>query len=145
MVNTELKADHDKPFIQEIVIKHLVDEYPDLSYLEQEYKDCTPKENKKYQARDKARLDAFNNGDWYAMGIRAEADILVPLELLGYVGAKRNYQIVSVNSGGLWGIESDSDKQYIKDEEASQIEELKKLLKVLNVEVDTNVPIKESD
>lgn len=144
MSHRDLKSVHDKPFIQKIVIKHIPDEYPNLEHLEQEYEDVPEPERSKYLAQDKKRLDAYNNGYWYSMGIRAETEILVPEHLLGYSSNNPSYRIVPITSGGIWGVESDYIDEY-KDDENTEIQNLKDLLKVFGIEVPTDIPIVRED
>lgn len=63
--------------------------------------------------QDYARVCGYNDGQWYYMGIRAEATI----QLTGDLTHR-------VSSGGLWGIESDSDKSYFAEVEADELANL---------------------
>src|SRR5208337_1999358 len=67
-------------------------------------------------AMDFDRMESLNNGDWYFIGIRACADITI--------GGVRQ----SIYSGGIWGIESDSDDNYLKETEQEQVSELRTVL-----------------
>lgn len=137
---TDLKIDHDKPFIRRIRVKHIFEDNPDLSFLKQNYFNDNPKyplcsqaDNEKYQAQDKKRLEAYDNNEWCMMGIVAETDILVPQHTV-----PPSYRIVPITSGGIWGNESDADWHDVEDE---QIADLKDLCKTFNVEVPDNVVI----
>ncbi len=84
------------------------DSYPDLSYLEQDYKDVVDEaEREKYKAQNAERLAAYNRGEWHMIGIRAVA--IVWVERVNY---RTSYEITSP---GIWGIESDSGEEYLRD------------------------------
>lgn len=124
----------------QITIKHKLDENPDLSYLEQDFKEdksITEKERQKMVKQNKERLDAYNNGQWCAIGIFARANIEIPLPR----DESGNRIIQEIRSGGLWGIESDSPREYIEEIEKEQVEELKDILKSLGVKVPKNVNV----
>jgi hypothetical protein len=85
--------------ILSIEINRLSDSDPDTSYLTQEgFED---------------RCAEYHNGAFEFIGIRASASIRVG-----------NF-LQSITSGGLWGIESDSDKPYLKEIEDEQLSELR--------------------
>jgi hypothetical protein len=71
---------------------------------------------KKYGKQDYERAEALNNSDWCYIGIIAKAKIKV------------NGCTQTITSGGLWGIESDSGKDYIEEEEKNQLSDLKENL-----------------
>ena len=70
----------------------------------------------KNAAMDYNRMESLNRGDWQFIGIRACADITI-----NGIGQ-------SIYSGGLWGIESDSEESYLAEEEANQLAELRTIL-----------------
>jgi hypothetical protein len=76
----------------------------------------------KYGKQDFKRMESLNNGKWEFIGIKAFAEVQTSQDGNGWL-------INSVSSGGLWGIESDSDKDYLKTVEQEQIAELKIVLK----------------
>jgi len=81
------------------------DPFPDASYLEApEFED---------------RLRQYRNGDFSYIGISAEAEIVVD-------GVSQ-----TITSGGLWGIESDSDGQYLSEVEQEEVDQLKAILQSL--------------
>ena len=88
--------------ILRITAKQLWDPFPDTSYLE------TPGFEERYQQ--------YQNGDFGFIGIRAEAEIVI------------NGVCQIVTSGGLWGIESDSDRHYLSEVEQEEIDQLKAIL-----------------
>jgi hypothetical protein len=84
-----------KPSLEAVRIVETQDEFPDASYLEQEgmgFED---------------RLAAYRRGDFYFIGVQAEATIHVP------VGS--DVVVQTITSPGLWGIESDSGDDYLKE------------------------------
>ena len=46
-----------------------------------------------------------------------------------------NGVVQTIKSGGLWGIESDSEEEYRREIEAEQVGELRAILESLGVEV----------
>ena len=126
----------NKPYIKEIIIKHIIDNNPDLSYLQQDYKDenVTNEENEKYQKQDKQRLDDYYKGNWHMIGIKASTDLWVDYN--GY-----SQIIGNIHSGGLWGNESDFSDD-IKDIDKEQLEELKDILNGLEIEIKENITIR---
>ena len=84
------------------------------------YKDGTPDKIREYVARDYERMERLNRGDWCYIGVRAEAEILFPSGSASIV-----QEIVS---GGLWGVESDSDGSYLKQIQDEQLSELREQL-----------------
>jgi hypothetical protein len=70
--------------------------------------------------QDYSRMTSLDDGQWHYIGIQAVAHISTP-DGFGYTE-----QVV--RSGGLWGIESDSDKEYIAEIEQEQLAELRGIL-----------------
>lgn len=102
--------------ILEVKIIHMADKDPDTSYLE----------------KGDERYRTFHAGLWDFMGVLAEAQIGVPQNFVK--GSKVDsgvYITQRISSGGLWGIESDSDKSHIASIEGEQLSELKDQLKAL--------------
>ena len=52
-------------------------------------------------------MERLNRGDWGYIGVRADAEIIVD-------GVSQD-----ITSGGLWGVESDSDRAYLAELTAS--------------------------
>jgi hypothetical protein len=77
----------------------------------------TPEEVRSYVKQDYERMESLNAGHWSYMGIRAEAEII--LDPFGIATVQR------ISSGGLWGIESDSDASYITDVENDELSDLR--------------------
>lgn len=65
---------------------------------------------------DPEREDAYRDGDFTFVGVRAEAEVAI-----GGI-------IQTLTSGGLWGIESDSGKEYVEEIAGEEWSELRKVL-----------------
>lgn len=78
-----------------------------------------------YAKHDKERLDAYNRGVWEMIGIRAVATIHIPVD-------DNTVKIQTIDSGGLFGIESD-DHDCVQDIGKEQIAEVKNYLRILCV------------
>ena len=125
-VNTPLKSNIR---IEKITVEREIDGNPDLSYLEQDYSDVkNEKEKQKYLEQDKKRLAEYNNDSWSMLGITAKAEV-------SYDIGQGSRRIERFTSGGLWGIESDSDEKYLIEVENEQLENLKEHLRQFNVNV----------
>ena len=76
------------------------DESPDVSWLSQ-----TPAQLGSLAAAvaNKRRLLAYENGDWFCIGVRLKAEITLDSGAL-----------VILTSPGVWGVESDASEEYIK-------------------------------
>ena len=83
--------------IHSVAVKRMVDDSPDTSWLG-EYA---------------SRMERLNAGDWCFIGIRAEAEITLA-----------DHVTQTISSGGLWGIESDSDRAYFESIEQEELAEL---------------------
>ena len=127
-----------KPFCTEIKIKIMIDDNPDLSYLSQDYHEIEDIiEREKYLSQDKKRLENYDNS-WNTIGIKAYTMIYLPI-------GNNSFKLQEIDSGGLWGIESDSEKEYIQEIKNEQINELKGYLQMLNVDIPDNVLIIDED
>ena len=91
-----------------------IDEDPDISCLQQDYKEESPKDRQRYLAQDKARLDAYYKGDWHYVGVCC--DISITTEM--------NWAVPTViGRSSVWGVESDSGEDYFKELAENQIAE----------------------
>lgn len=150
--NGKMSESTKRAKVVKIEVKRIVDEDPDMSYLgttpayhygkngsnwehvSEEYMQkiihnygsiwnaCMV-----YAKRDKERLDAYNRCVWEMIGIRAVATIHIPVD-------GNTAKIQTIDSGGLFGIESDSDDSYIQDIGREQIAEVKNYLRILCVD-----------
>ena len=75
----------------------------------------------RYDGDGDEREQAYRRGEFSFIGVRAEAEIVV------------DGVIQTITSGGLWGIESDSDDTYIKEIGDHEYTDLRKILKTLGV------------
>ncbi len=103
--------------IESIETRRMDDYDPDLSWLEDpsRYDGCSPEEVAKYVAQDAERLEDYGRS-WSMIGIDARAIV--------YIRGVRQ----EITSGGLWGIESDSDESYLREVEDDAIVELGRIL-----------------
>lgn len=76
----------------------------------------TPEEVRKYVAEDYQRMETLQRGVWSYIGVMAEAELVI-------AGVCQR-----ISSGGLWGIESDSDASYLVEVSAEQLSELRTIL-----------------
>ena len=97
-----------------------LDPYPDLSWLD-------PDANPADAGANAERLAAYRAGEWRCIGIRARAAFLIDLG--------QATLIQTVESPGLWGIESDSDPEYLDQVFAEEAQTLRGILAQLNVTV----------
>ncbi len=88
----------------------------------------------KYTRQDYERMESLNAGHWGYIGIRAEAEIVLPYQVnKGCVHGHEVYiQLTqTVTSGGLWGIESDSERSYLEEVKGEELSQLKGSLRTL--------------
>jgi hypothetical protein len=97
--------------IHRVIVNRIEDQQPDASYLEQEglgFED---------------RLQQYRDGQFSFVGVQAEAEVLIPAT--EHEHSTKGHAIVQrITSGGLWGIESDSDAPYFVEIEKEQLDEL---------------------
>ena len=138
----------DKPRIESIKIKHMVDEYPDTSFIgdfsdtpkdgainhkersgeNRVYEWFNPGSDPEYAEQDYKRIMELENGHFSFIGIHAEATV-------SYSTGGDNRRLEWFTSSGLWGIESDSDQAYLEEIENEEISNLKNHLEQFNVDV----------
>lgn len=73
--------------------------------------------------------------NWHSIGIIAEAKIFIPFKIHTNNGFDWNFKIQEISSGGIWGVESDSQPEYFESLEEEQIAELEGYLNTLNVDL----------
>ena len=79
--------------------------------------------------QDYRRVEALNNGEWYSMGIWAQAEV-------SYADGTRGIRCIErLRSGGLWGIASDDDSGTITEAENEQLDELYSHLEVFGIDL----------
>lgn len=86
----------------------------------------SPENIRKYVRQDYERMESLNASDWCYLGIRAEAKVVV-------VPFSNDHGVVvqRITSGGLWGIESDSDRSYLDEIQKDELANLKSELLAL--------------
>jgi len=89
-----------RPCLEKIYVTKHIDDNPDLSWLEQEYEDCTPEERAKNKAMDAKLIRDYNNGLWVSIGIVVKANIT-----LKYLGLEFTHEF----HYSIWGISSNDD------------------------------------
>lgn len=89
-------------------------EYRYFNPCHENYKGLEPAEIREYCLQDYARMESLNRGDFCFIGIRAEAQVQLTGDL-----------VQRISSGGLWGIESDSDSAYMDSVEREELSALK--------------------
>lgn len=111
--------------INKIIIKHILDTDPDLSFLKQDYRgaDVTEEENERYQEQDKKRLESYGY-TWEMIGIKAVAEI----HITSNSWSPPQTQIHEISSGGLWGVESDSGPERFSEIEQEELNDLSETL-----------------
>jgi hypothetical protein len=134
-----------KPQIKSVCIVHRFDDNPDLSHLgeyagqfrpgaiDRQVRGDMDRNSYRYfvpamtgeqtgnpdsPEQDYQRMEAYNRGEWHCIGIIAVATVQLsqdgPHQLL--------------KSGGLWGVESDSDSDYLESIEHEELSELSGIL-----------------
>lgn len=121
---TDRKINADSPLAVDFIeVVWQMDWHVDLSYLEQFEPDSEE------GMADRERLEQFHNGNWFMMGCYAIAHVSYPV-------GQDSRRLETFRSGGLWGIESDSSKDYLNETEKEQLEDLKGHLEQFGLNVD---------
>lgn len=95
-------------------MEELPDQCPDWSYLEQgEFAD---------------RLKEFQRDEFHFVGVRAAVEINIPHDPDTFITQR-------ITTPGLWGIESDSGKDYLDEVFTEESEVLASMLSELGIEV----------
>lgn len=98
---------------------------PSFNYVDKSGKPVdglSPEEVRKYTRQDYDRMESLNAGHWAYIGIIAVAEVGISTD-----GGK-TFKLDRLTSGGLWGIESDSDRGYLEETEQEELSQLKELL-----------------
>jgi hypothetical protein len=104
-------------------------EYRYFNGCVENYKGESPENIRKYVRQDYERMERLARGDWGFIGIRAEAEIAISDD--PHKRTNTTWTLQEITSGGLWGIESDSDKSYLAEIETEQLSELREQLRAL--------------
>jgi hypothetical protein len=132
-----------------IEVRWEMDEYPDLSYLDmytmedhlKKLKKCSSatrhalcekygslrKTAQHYYEEEQYRIESYNDGNWCMLGCYALCKVYIPQ-------GEKYFSMQTFRSGGLWGIESDSGREYTRSVEQTEIEDLKSILVALGIE-----------
>lgn len=86
----------------------------------------------KYGKQDYDRMESLNGGNWCFIGVQAEAEVSYPVA----GGSNGHRRLETFTSGGLWGIESDSDDDYLAETENEQLTDLVQHLSHFNIKLD---------
>ncbi len=91
----------------------------------QNYKGEPHEDIVKYCLQDYDRMESLQAGSRFFLGISAEATYSLTAHTnVANIGSV----IQTITSGGVWGIESDSDKDYLKEIEQEELSELREQL-----------------
>ena len=93
-----------------------------------------------YGMQDYKRMEGLNNGDWCYIGIMAEAVVKYPDST-----DCGSYRLETLTSGGLWGIESDSEESYLESIEQEELADLKNHLATFGIEWNDEIEIEHKD
>jgi hypothetical protein len=77
--------------------------------------------------QDYQRMEALRVGDWCYIGVHARAE-------LSYDIGQGSRRIQRMESGGLWGIESDSGDDYLMEVEQEELADLRRHLETFGVD-----------
>jgi hypothetical protein len=117
----------DAPRIDDLQINWQTDDDADLSYLEQFELDSTDSDERQYARQDRERLARFGD-TWVTEGCQAVARV-------SYAESNGSRRLETLSSGGLWGIETDSDRDYLTSVENDELADLKAHLERFGVDV----------
>ncbi len=81
-----------------------------------------------YDCYDVDQIEAFNEGQWEYVGIRAWATVVLPRGGAGI--------LQRITSPGLWSVESNSSPDYLAEIEGEEASQLIDMLADLNVDSD---------
>lgn len=116
-----LKTDYHFNFNQELIIDN------SMRYTQKDVEEEGQNKVLEWIENDEKRLNQFNKGEVWQVGIRAKAVIAIPSKV------NKSYKRTIIKSAGLWGIDSDSSESHIQEIEEEQLRELENELKMLNV------------
>lgn len=108
-----------KPQIRGIMVHIEDDQDPDVSFLEPGML-AGDEEGERMNAE---RLAAYRRGDFGFAGVYVTADVLVPTGSYDSSGLEV-MEIQEIRSGGIWGVENDSEKDYFRTLVAEEVADL---------------------
>jgi hypothetical protein len=109
--------------VDSVKIEWLNDESPDLSWLDQSDKEM----GEGFEAQSKERKESYGQS-WEMLGCVATAQV-------SYSIGGGNRRLETLSSGGVWGIESDSDKSYLREVEKDQLFDLSSHLENFGISI----------
>ena len=116
-----------------------VDESPDLSFLDMSAADYEAQGIESEAAAAYVKQDRERRSDcggsWWMTGCTAEAEVSYPLQRWAQWTTKNDRRLEWFSSGGVWGIESDSDPGYKLEVEAQELNDLRSHLSEFGVDV----------
>lgn len=98
-------------------------EYRYFNPNHENYQGLSDAEIHQYCRQDYERMESLNAGNWSYVGVRAEAKITIPSDKIQHTSV-----IQRISSGGIFGIESDSETSYFSEVSSDELSELKTLL-----------------
>ena len=97
---------------------------PSFNYVDKSGKATDEPENvRKYTRQDYERMESLNRGSWCHIGISAVAEVVT--------NAGSMSTVQTIHSGGLYGIESDSERSYLESVEQEELASLKSELSAI--------------
>jgi hypothetical protein len=134
----------NRAVLKEVIGKTEIDEisYPDYletemeggviadsdRYTNADIKEYGLKKVKEWIERDHERLKEFGKSWWYE-SVKVVAKIYIPFK----VGDKINYKIETIESGGLYGVDSDNEEDYFREIMEEELHAVISYLKKLNI------------
>jgi hypothetical protein len=100
-------------------------EYRYFNPCHENYAGLDAEEIRKYCHQDYERMEDLEKQNWYYVGVQAQSEIALR------VGEDNVLLTQTITSGGVWGIESDSDKADFDEVNGEQLAELKSELRAL--------------
>lgn len=137
MADTSTLGEYTDNIEEGVIIRHYDEFYEKLSEEDEipskgrEFRAFKPyaggekvgtKEYYEYGMQDYKRMEGLSRGDWYYIGIGAEATILTSQN-------GKEWKIDKITSAGLWGIESDSGEDYFESVRKAELNDLSSTLK----------------
>jgi hypothetical protein len=93
-----------------------------------------------YVMADFERSEGLMMGTWCYIGIRAEAVVSYPLDMAG-----KDRRLETFTSGGVWGVESDSNDDTFEEYEDDQLDDLKQHLAKFGIAWNENIEIERGE
>jgi len=98
-------------------------QYPYFNPNAQNYTDLPHEEIIRCCSANYERAEALDREAWCFIGIRAQAEITIDEN-----HHRSSWAVQTIHSGGLYGIESDSDPDYLSEIEKEELDELRSIL-----------------